>query len=340
MALPRYETSPFSSVMYHEGTCFLSLPNITSVIELEDVSAFIWAVLELCSEKCSKTQILQYACEFGVTKEQATDLIELLISYELLSKSNEGGKWARILENKPDLYNVCRYLSISENLHRLDYAQADTFATDKALMESYLKGHDYPSISLQFNSETTIQLSHPAWRQNTNPTSTVSHWLYWIAGRLCQTSFLDSLPVCLKAVPSKGSRHPIELYFFDEHGIFFDKGYYHYNSEYHRLELLEENQLASEITARDNSALVFVSLVYERYQWRYRHSWSYKDLFHEIGHFIENMKEVACQLGLSIEHTPIPSHQFLFQDLVEECVGCFSLRTIHTQCLSQQTFEQ
>lgn len=113
--------------------------------------------------------------------------------------------------------------------------------------------------------------------------------------------------VPLKTSPSGGSRHPIEPYVFALRVKGLPCGLYHYAAENHRLELLRRGARPAEIVRYLNgqwwfggaAALVFMTAVFARTQWKYPAPRAYRVVLIDAGHVCQTFCLVATWLGLA-----------------------------------------
>jgi SagB-type dehydrogenase family enzyme len=114
----------------------------------------------------------------------------------------------------------------------------------------------------------------------------------------------DSL---LKAVPSGGARHPTEAYLYNFSIKGLPKGLFHYSVRGHSLEVLREGDFDSEVMEtvfelRDSvkfacRAVVFVTSRFERNMWRYREPRTFRTIFFDMGHAVQNLVFAARAAG-------------------------------------------
>lgn len=98
--------------------------------------------------------------------------------------------------------------------------------------------------------------------------------------------------VALKTSPSGGSRHPIEAYVVALRVDGLPRGLYHYDSAAHRLALLRKGSSAKEVTRHLNgqwwfggaAAVVYMTAVFARTQWKYPTSRAYRVILADAAH--------------------------------------------------------
>jgi SagB-type dehydrogenase family enzyme len=113
--------------------------------------------------------------------------------------------------------------------------------------------------------------------------------------------------VALKTSPSGGSRHPIEAYVLALRVQGLDRGLYHYNAGTHRLELLRRGASGAQVARYLNgqwwfsgaAAVVLMTAVFARTQWKYPASRAYRVVLVDAGHVCQTFCLVATWLGLA-----------------------------------------
>jgi SagB-type dehydrogenase family enzyme len=113
--------------------------------------------------------------------------------------------------------------------------------------------------------------------------------------------------MALKTAPSGGARHSIEAYVVARQVKGLKAGIYHYQPASHELHLVRPKATAADIAAylpRQDwygaaSALVLMTCVFERVQWRYPFARAYRTVLAEAGHHCQNFCLVATALGLA-----------------------------------------
>jgi SagB-type dehydrogenase family enzyme len=111
----------------------------------------------------------------------------------------------------------------------------------------------------------------------------------------------------LKTSPSAGSRHPIEVYVLAVNVEGLPSGLYHYAADSHRLELLKRKAtqrdvvsfLANQWWYASAGALMLMTAVFPRNQWKYRDPPAYRTVMIDTGHVCQTFCLVATWLGLA-----------------------------------------
>ena len=125
----------------------------------------------------------------------------------------------------------------------------------------------------------------------------VQHWIDRPRiGRLPFTSY-----------PSGGAQHPLELYVLVRRVRGLAAGMYHYAADAHRLERLRRGATSAQIRRYlptqdwygSASALLLITAVFERTQWKYRAPRGYRTVIAEAGHLCQNICLTATWLGLA-----------------------------------------
>jgi SagB-type dehydrogenase family enzyme len=111
----------------------------------------------------------------------------------------------------------------------------------------------------------------------------------------------------LKTSPSGGALHPIEAYVLSLRVTGLPRGLYHYAADTHQLELLRkgasavqaEAYLAQQWWFGSAAALVLMTAVFPRSQWKYECPRAYRVVLAEAGHFCQTFCLVATWLKLA-----------------------------------------
>lgn len=112
--------------------------------------------------------------------------------------------------------------------------------------------------------------------------------------------------LALKTSPSGGARHPIELYVLALRVNGLARGIYHYAADRHRLERLRRGGNAREMVRwlggqkwfRGAAALVLMTAVLPRVQWKYNFPRAYRVVLADAGHLCQTFCLTATWLGL------------------------------------------
>jgi SagB-type dehydrogenase family enzyme len=116
--------------------------------------------------------------------------------------------------------------------------------------------------------------------------------------------------VALKSSPSGGARHSVEAYIVARRVDGLASGIYHYDPDLHALETLRADDpgamhqvLASAMPTQpwfhDCAALVVMTSVFARMQWKYSHAHAYRVVFLDAGHLGQTFLLTATSLGLA-----------------------------------------
>jgi SagB-type dehydrogenase family enzyme len=160
------------------------------------------------------------------------------------------------------------------------------------------------------NEISKVLLARRTWRQFSRESISQED-----LGTLLDITFgvQHSIPVTglgefpLKTSPSGGAMHPIEAYVVAQRVENLAPGIYHYDSARHELALLRRGASARE-TAKylagqtwfaGAAAIVFLSAVFRRAQWKYRFPRAYRTVLIEAGHFCQTFCLVATSLVLA-----------------------------------------
>ncbi|WP_369264382.1 SagB/ThcOx family dehydrogenase [Streptomyces sp. R35] len=136
--------------------------------------------------------------------------------------------------------------------------------------------------------------------------------LRWVGGPLHEVRPEGLRPAVLKASPSPGALHALEIYPVVLNVTGVAPGIYHYHSGAHALEALRPGPLDRERITHwcgdqtylgDTGVLLLYTAVLERTAWKYRTGRVYRTLFMELGHFSQTAYLVGTALGLGMLFT-------------------------------------
>lgn len=132
-----------------------------------------------------------------------------------------------------------------------------------------------------------------------------------LLGLSCGVQYWVELPgvgrLPLKTYPSGGAQHPLEVYVLARRVEGLAPGLYHYAADTHRLERLRKGASSRQIVGYlptqwwygSASALIIITAVFPRLQWKYQFSRGYRAVLTEAGHLCQNLCLVATWLGLA-----------------------------------------
>jgi SagB-type dehydrogenase family enzyme len=114
-------------------------------------------------------------------------------------------------------------------------------------------------------------------------------------------------PCALKTSPSGGARHAIEAYLLARKIKGVARGCYYYDPDAHELALVKRGLTASRLEQyvarqscyRDAAAVVAMTAVFARSQWRYGFPRAYRVVLLDAGHLCQTFCLVATALGLA-----------------------------------------
>jgi SagB-type dehydrogenase family enzyme len=110
----------------------------------------------------------------------------------------------------------------------------------------------------------------------------------------------------LKTSPSGGARHSIEVYVVARRVDGLERGLYHYNPDTHRLGPVGRggprrvsDYLPGQSWYDEACAVLLMTAVFERVQWRYPYARAYRAVLAESGHLCQTFCLLATSLGLA-----------------------------------------
>jgi SagB-type dehydrogenase family enzyme len=133
----------------------------------------------------------------------------------------------------------------------------------------------------------------------------------------------------LKTSPSGGARHSIEVYVFARKVKGLRRGLYHYNPDTHRLvsvgQAIARRRVSDYMPGQpwydDAAAVLLMTAVFERVQWRYPQPRAYRAVLAEAGHLCQTCCLVSTWLGLAPFCTMALADRRIEQDLAIDGVS-------------------
>ncbi|MEC1901478.1 hypothetical protein C6W22_18120 [Bacillus atrophaeus] len=128
-----------------------------------------------------------------------------------------------------------------------------------------------------------------------------------------------------KTNPSGGSRHPSEGYLFNISIDNLEKGIYHFSSLTSTLDIIndlpEEDYLKKAFAGPLRAsfkpkAFIVITSVFERNMYRYREPRTFRTIFMDVGHIVENISKTGDFLGMNIY-----PHQGIDEEMIENILG-------------------
>ena len=312
------KTSPFFHIIYSNGTWYLNNSIQLNLHIIDPPNLEILKILKVIFKE-ENVNIASLKTTLGVANEDADDILKQLLEIGVFVKyaceipwADEGlFSWANT--------DLASYNGSYQFSNYKDYSDSDVHEVDQQRMVSFLKESCPPSYWSSECLGKFVSLPHPAFYPENHIGSSffekLAFLLFWTFGAVRFAKFLEVLSVPLKTVPATGARHP----FFAEIVFNIDKPteiVAMYDMRLHGL-LIEGNdsiEIADECTIR-------VVLIFDFFQWRYRSSAAWKDLFLDLGHLNEHAKFVVERLGLRMQFDfdmPLDIERELINEIIVE----------------------
>jgi SagB-type dehydrogenase family enzyme len=296
-----------------------------------DLITLLLLLLDWTRISRSEQDIVNWMTIEGIERNEAVLLVHSFIRAGLLVSEGSELPWVCLMNNYPSLREVVRYVAFRQAVCFVDYTDPHVLEQDRDAMEDFERSEPPPSIYKRYQNTARLSLGHPATCPPHDSFGRLSHLLFWGYGRLREVAF-HQLPAMLKAVPSMGARHPFEVYVLYDIDNKMKPGFYHYVVEKHELEYLSstskvrlKNGLQSDQgTTERTDSLTGISLIttviFDRFQWRYRHAWNYKDIFYDLGHIKATLKLVADELSMVVKpidlEIEMPEEKLLYEEVI------------------------
>jgi SagB-type dehydrogenase family enzyme len=149
--------------------------------------------------------------------------------------------------------------------------------------------------------------------------------LRWVAGPVHQVQRPDFRPFMLKASPSPGALHTVEVYPVVRNVTGVEPGIYHYHCVRHDLELVVPGAVDDDLLLdwcggqthmRHAGAVLLYTARLDRMAWKYQTGSAYRSVFMELGHFSQTAYLVGTALGLGMCFTAATR-----DEAIEEALG-------------------
>jgi SagB-type dehydrogenase family enzyme len=178
-------------------------------------------------------------------------------------------------------------------------------------VKRYTRAARVPMAQPAYESDfSRVLLSRRTWREFSskpvgfNDLSTLFGLTFRIQAWL---DFYNLGRLAVKTSPSGGARHPIEAYLIALNVKGLKRGVYHYASDTHELEWLSDlpgKRLLQSLTPAQDwcsqaAAMVFMTAVFGRAQWKYRFPRAYRTVLLDAGHLCQTFCLTATWLGLA-----------------------------------------
>jgi len=201
---------------------------------------------------------------------------------------------------------------------RGDPAERRAYFTDLAkqsAMPSSVKHYpDAPQVRLSKGSHdgdfSRSLLARRTWRRFSRSPIPVDQLaaLLWLTFRIHGwLDFYGLGKLAIKTSPSGGARHPIEAYIAALNVRGLKRGLYHYAADKHVLEYLDtapsrvvlHSLTPTQDWCSEAAAMVFMTAVFGRSQWKYRFPRAYRVVLADAGHIGQTFCLAATHLGLA-----------------------------------------
>lgn len=294
-ALPRWRTRPLLDVLLLNGRPHvIPAPGgpLSAVDCAKQATRALFRLLAAARSGAGAEELVAVNHDLGAPA--ATEILILAVETGLV-----------VPENSPDPgdspaipyadRHVRRQHRIRRARHYHDYASPTVYAEDAARMRARLVTEPPPAPEPAV-AGPVLRLPHPAVSGPWSPLAALGHLLFHGFGLLRPATFLDTLAVQLRPVPSFGARHPFDAVVVLPPGTEFEAppGRYRYLPSRHSL------VHTGGVPATRPAARLEIRAVYERVQWRYRHAFAYEMVLLDLGHLRQQLRLCAPPLGIEL----------------------------------------
>lgn len=306
-------SNKFISFVQYCGEWFLVSPDLYTYYKYSKFDSLLLEIIFYCTKPRSKKAVVMYIKNTFNSNIAPEEILEELLTNNFL-----------LIDKKTDKSIALDYETeflwkLRQSIKFADYSDEKVVLTDR--IESRKTSEYLPAIVKNISSASLVYLNHPCFSAYKNKLSLFSELIFWSFGNLKLGKFWDTYNVMQKAVPSQGARHPFDLYIINSSSL-FETGTYYYNPLSHTLSKISDRYEKGKI-------LLSITIVFERYQWRYRHSLDYLNIFTELGHVIANLNIYSEVEGINIRTILNPEKNYLdnlIQPLTEEVLAQVELK--------------
>ena len=276
------------------------------------------ALFELCKDRRSKKVVIEVLVSSGcVTEEEAHDLIMRLCDAGILTEVHrESQDDDRNIWQRAGWSDALWYHLYSEGLPMADYSK-DGADYDFRQMERVLASEQQPPLTLSDSSRPRQSLSvvlgyphrslselfdSPGNYDRAGSALSLQE-LSWLLSRAFGANGFHVFPqvgkLLRKTVPSGGCRHPLDAFIIPLDGTALENNVYYYEPITHCLETLHATPPEDFVRSlfrpwlcelhQSPKCIVLVSATFPRSMYRYRESRSYRVVYHDLGHLLQNL---------------------------------------------------
>ncbi len=279
-----------------------------------------------------------------VTKEEFALVVSTLLKSEfIVHPDNPEHKWADEIIKKwskygwrgASLYHLLTYdypfLDYKENGREIDKNTMSLYAKEEKDLD---RGKKYSNIKEEVNIDSPAKilkkLNMPFKTNYNNLKSeadledikTIMGLAFGVLRRRKISLNNDRADLVRKINPSGGARHPSEGYLFNLSVKGLTKGVYHYSTISSSLDLIAELPCEEELMGMfpgpfrspfKPQAFIVITSLFERNMYRYREPRTFRTIFMDVGHIVENINKISDYIGLNSFQ-----HQGIEDQLVEE----------------------
>ena len=220
-----------------------------------------------------------------------------------------------------------QYLNSGRRVPHLDYrSQVEASELDSKMMASYLDGEPDPLLLEPSRPvEQGISVDVGAISRAENARARILAELIEATFQVQERKKLNGGGAAeLTSVPSKGARNPVFCALNDGEGIFGEPQMYRYDRYRNRLASIDAMPTLGETS-------IILSIRFDVVQWRYRHSWAYREVWFDLGHVIAHLQTLGDALNVRVTHDtlvpqmPAVSPHLLISEVAAKVVLSFGV---------------
>ncbi|RFA31979.1 hypothetical protein CAI16_19310 [Virgibacillus dokdonensis] len=276
---------------------------------------------------------------FKLDRSDFNELVKTLKDKELIvDENNDSHIWTKEIINSWDHYGwrkAADFHLLTYDYPFLDYRDGGR-ESDIDIMKSYSdmepdknRGKKYPANKIQreiktpkpvdilkeLNISFDLNKAHSLSGLDPEKVSKLMSLCFGVLRRRKVSNSEKREDLVRKISPSGGSRHPSEGYLFNTSIDSLDKGIYHFSSISSTLDYIgdlpDEKTLSNLFPGPSRAnfkteAFIVITSLFERNMYRYREPRTFRTIYMDIGHIVENIHQICKHMGInSFQHQGI-----------------------------------
>ncbi|MGH7723478.1 MAG: hypothetical protein ACRENL_11740 [Candidatus Dormibacteria bacterium] len=289
-----WRTRPFLDVLFVAGQLQVVAGPERTLLRVDGLSLFAQALLRALAAASSGASTADLiAANRALGSEAASDLLLQAVDAGLLVPESASNMGSELVTAGVDT-RVQRQQQLRRARQYANYGARTVYRDDAERMRVLAASDPPPSVESR-PLGPVMRLPHPSIAEPRSLLALLGHLLFYGFGLLRPATFLGTLEVQLRPVPSFGARHPFDAAILISSCCSeMPAGRYLYVPSLHGLVRTGEGQKI------ERWPILQIRAVYERVQWRYRYALAYEMVLLDLGHIKQQLRLCATSLGLTL----------------------------------------